>query len=80
MAGAAAAFPSGSTSAADTVENLQARGFAVQLNGTVNGPLSECTVTGVHGLNNSNVDEWGRLIDPSQCSTAFVDISCPSNQ
>ena len=44
----AAAAPSGVGSAADTVKDLQADGYTVQINGAVNRSLSECTVTGVH--------------------------------
>jgi hypothetical protein len=79
LAGAVAAFPSDG-SAADTVKSLQDKGFNVRLNGTVSGSLSKCTVTGVQGLNNSNVDASGAIIDPSQRTTVFVDISCPSQQ
>ena len=45
-------------------------GYAVQINGRVSGPLSQCIVTGVHGLSNS---------DPTVFTTAYVDISCPSS-
>ena len=78
LAGAAAAVPQGG-SAADTVKNLQDQGFNVQLNGTVNAPLSRCTVTDVHGLSNSNVDASGRRIDNTQLNTVFVDVVCPSH-
>jgi hypothetical protein len=71
LAGAAAAAPSGAASAADTVRSLQAEGYNVQLNGSVTGPLKECTVTGVHG------DSAGPL-DPTQFNTVYVDVSCPS--
>jgi hypothetical protein len=79
LAGAATAFPSDG-SAADTVKSLQDKGFNVRLNGTVSGSLSKCTVTGLHGLNNSNVDDSGSIIDSSQRTTVFVDVSCPSQQ
>ena len=52
-------------------------GYAVQINGTVSGPLSQCIVTGVHGLSNS--DQSGHRIDPTVFTTAYVDISCPSS-
>ena len=71
LAGAAAAAPTGGSSAADTVSSLQARGYNVQLNGSATGPLSQCTVSGVHG------DSAARL-DSTQFATAYVDISCPS--
>jgi hypothetical protein len=44
----AGAAPTGVGSAADTVKELQADGYTVQVNGAANGPLSQCTVTGVH--------------------------------
>ena len=71
LAGAAAAAPAGPSSAGDTVKSLQAEGYIVQLNGTANGPLSECTVTGVHP------DPAGS-INQTQFTTVYVDISCPS--
>ncbi len=44
----AGAAPSGVGSAADTVKDLQADGYTVQVNGAATTPLSECSVTGVH--------------------------------
>jgi hypothetical protein len=79
LAGATAAFPSDG-SAADTAKGLQDKGFNVRLNGTVSGALSKCIVTGVQGLNNSNIGADGAVIDPSQRTTVFVDISCPPQQ
>ncbi len=49
LAGAAAAVPTGGSSAGDTVKSLQAEGYNVQLNGSATAPLSQCIVTGVHG-------------------------------
>ena len=49
LAGAAAAAPTGGSSASDTVSSLQAQGYNVQLNGSVTAPLSQCIVTGVNG-------------------------------
>jgi hypothetical protein len=62
----AAAVPTGDSSAADTVKTLQDMGYSVQVNGEVVGPVSECTVTAVHGLSNTAFD------------TASVDLTCPS--
>jgi hypothetical protein len=50
----------------------------VRLNG-VSKPSPRCTVTSVHGLNDSNVDAAGRLIDPAQFTVAYVDVTCPSD-
>jgi hypothetical protein len=76
LSGAAAAAPTGSTSALDTVKTLQDMGYAVQLNGSTNEPLSQCTVTGVHGI--SNTDAAGHQLVPLQFNTAYVDLDCAS--
>jgi hypothetical protein len=72
----AAAAPAGGSSAADMVEWLRDQGYHVVLNGTSNGPLSQCIATGVHGLRGSNIDSRGRLRDQSSFTTVYVDISC----
>lgn len=78
--GVAAAAPTGGSSVADTVKTLQDQGFNVQLNGArPDVPVSECTVTDIHGLRDSNVDASGQKIDPRQLTIVYVDISCPSN-
>jgi hypothetical protein len=77
LAGAAAAAPTGGGNAQDTVTSLQAQGYSVQLNGTATDPLSQCTVTDVHGLADSNVNSAGARIDPTKFTTVYVDISCP---
>jgi hypothetical protein len=66
----AAAAPTGGSNAADTVKALRDMGYNVQLNGTVSGPMTQCIVTGVHGLANG---------DPTVFTTAYVDVSCPSS-
>lgn len=75
----AAAAPSGFSNfgnAQDTVNALQAKGYNVILNGTAVYPLSSCKVTGVEGLNNSNIDSSGARIDPTLFDTVYVDITC----
>jgi hypothetical protein len=79
LAGAATAASNGGSNAADTVRSLQGQGFTVQLNGSVSAPLSQCIVTDVHGLSNSNVDAAGTRIDPTQFTRAVVDVNCPSS-
>lgn len=76
-AGIAAAAPTGTTSASDTVKSLQDMGYAVQVNGSTTEPLSQCKVTGVHGL--SNTDALGHQVVPNQFNTAYVDVDCPSD-
>jgi hypothetical protein len=73
LAGAATAAPSGSDSAADVVANLQAQGYAVQLNGTADEPLSLCRVTGLHGLPSSGAKAAEQAV---QFTTVYVDITC----
>jgi hypothetical protein len=63
----AAAVPTGGSPAADTVAWLRDRGYHVVVNGSPNGPLSQCITTGVHGLHGSAA---------SQFSTVYVDVSC----
>jgi hypothetical protein len=75
LAGTAAAAPLAGSSAADTVQGLQAQGFNVQINGTANVPLSRCTTTGVHGLPDAH--KAGQVA--TQFNSVYVDISCPDN-
>jgi hypothetical protein len=72
----AAAAPSGFGNAQDAIGALQSQGFNVVLNGAAVYPLSGCKVTGIEGLNSSNIDASGRRIDPTQFDTVYVDISC----
>ena len=72
----AAAAPSGFGNAQDTINALQNQGFNVILNGAAVYPLSSCKVTGIEGLNSSNIDASGRRIDPNRFDTVYVDISC----
>jgi hypothetical protein len=73
---AATAAAAQSRSAVETVAELEAAGHHVQLNGSANVPLSQCKVTGVHGLNNSNIDSSGNRIDENLYTTVYVDVSC----
>jgi hypothetical protein len=75
-AAAAPGGPGGFGNAQDTISALQAQGFDVQLNGAAVYPLSGCKVTGVEGLHDSNVNSAGAMIDPTQFTTVYVDISC----
>lgn len=76
LAPPAAAASAGNGSAADTVRELQQRGYHVQINSNSATALSLCTVTGVHGLSDSNIDETGHRIDPSQHTTVYVNVKC----
>jgi hypothetical protein len=72
---AATAAPSGVSNAQDTVNELQADGYAVQLNGNLTGSLSLCSVTGIHGLPN----EPALGGQPIHLTTVYVDLDCTSN-
>jgi hypothetical protein len=76
LAAPASAAPSGTGSASDTVRDLQSRGYHVQINSNANTGLSNCRVTGVHGLSDSNIDSSGYRIDPSLHTTVYVNVSC----
>ena len=69
LSGVARAAPSGPGSASDVVQSLKDQGYNVMINGTVDGPLSECNVTGVH-----NPDWSGRAVG---FTTVYVDVDCP---
>ncbi|AMT73937.1 hypothetical protein [Mycobacteroides immunogenum] len=71
LAGTAAASTStGGGNAGDTVANLQKQGYSVQLNGSVSAPLSQCTVTDVHGVSAGQSSAMSS-------TTVYVDVSCP---
>lgn len=71
----ATAAPSGVGNAQDTVNELQAAGYAVQLNGSPTGSLASCSVTGIHGL--PNVPAMGG--QPIRLTTVYIDLDCMSN-
>jgi hypothetical protein len=75
-----AAVPS-STSAPDIVKMLQDQGYTVQFNGTVPGPLSNCSVDGVHGLTIMMTPDGNLMMkmDSANHGTVFVDVSCTTN-
>lgn len=75
-ASTASALPTAGGSAADTVQDLQARGYHVQLNANTTAALSQCAVTDIHGLSDSNIDQTGHKIDPAQFTTVFVNVFC----
>jgi hypothetical protein len=79
-AASAAAVPS-STSAPDIVKMLQDQGYTVQFNGTVPGPLSNCSVDGVHGLTIMMTPDGNLMMkmDSANHGTVFVDVSCTTN-
>lgn len=59
--------------AGDTVTNLQKQGYSVQLNGSVSAPLSQCTVTDVHGVSAPPAGQSSAM----SSTTVYVDVSCP---
>jgi hypothetical protein len=76
LAATAAAAPSGGGSAADTISQLKADGYNVQLNlnSTRDVPLSACTVTGTHGIPNSAPLGGAPT---TQFTTVYIDVNCP---
>jgi hypothetical protein len=77
FAGAANAGPGGLGSADDIVKSLEAKGYDVVLNGTQVGPLSRCSVTGVHNpAGPDDIDAMGATTD---FTSVYVDIYCPKN-
>lgn len=77
-AGPAAAVP-GAGSAPDVVRMLQDQGYNVQFNGSVIGPLSRCSVNGVHGLTVMTMSDGTLMMkmDPANPGTVYVDVTCP---
>ncbi|QRY54253.1 hypothetical protein [Mycolicibacterium septicum] len=65
------AAPTGGTRAPDVVQELTAAGYAVQINGDNGVPLSQCTVTGVHGVPAPGTAAL-------QFTTVYVDVECES--
>lgn len=65
------AAPTGGTRAPDVVQELTAAGYAVQINGDNGVPLSQCTVTGVHGVPATTAAAL-------RYTTVYVDVECES--
>ncbi|BBX91618.1 hypothetical protein H5U98_10185 [Mycolicibacterium boenickei] len=64
----------GTRSAADTIDDLTAKGYNVQINwvsGVSSEPLTRCKATAVHNPDRSPGT------DPSN-TTVYVDVSCPN--
>ncbi|BBZ28925.1 hypothetical protein MMAD_32200 [Mycolicibacterium madagascariense] len=79
LASTATAASTDTGNAQDTISSLHTQGFDVRINGSADDPISECTVTDVHGMSDSNVDSSGQLIDDTHFTTVYVDISCPDD-
>ncbi|OLP02281.1 hypothetical protein BVU76_11600 [Mycolicibacterium porcinum] len=67
------AAPTGGTRAPDVVQELTAAGYAVQINGDNGIPLSQCIVTGVHGVPAATTAPIAL-----QFTTVYVDVECES--
>ena len=67
MAATASAAPAGASTVEKTIYDLRAQGYTVQVNGTRNGPLSNCSVDSVRGTSNE-----------APGATVYVDLSCPA--
>jgi hypothetical protein len=77
FAATAEAAPLGGSSADVAINDLKARGYDVQLNlnSTRDEPLSECLVTGVHGLPSGT--PAGAPAPTTQLTTVYLDVNCP---
>jgi hypothetical protein len=77
--GVAAAIPN-SGAAADVVEALRNQGYHVLFNSPSTGPLSGCTVNGVHGLTVMMIPDGSLMIrtDPGRPGVVYVDLTCPN--
>jgi len=73
LTGFASAAPTGGSNAADAVNELQAQGFSVQINGDQGSPLSECSVTGISGLSGTNSKGQAYV---QKGSTVYVGVDC----
>jgi len=67
IAPTAYAAPSGTESAAETIEDLRAQGYDVRVNGNRTGPLSNCSVDAVR-----------KVSSDTPGPTVYVDLSCPA--
>lgn len=76
LAAPAAALPMRTSSAADTVRELESRGYDVQINSNDSVPLRNCRASGIHGLNDSKIDDNGFRTDPTYHTTVYVDVTC----
>ncbi|MBB3753363.1 hypothetical protein FHT44_005882 [Mycolicibacterium sp. BK634] len=74
LAPAASAVPLEGGPADVVVSTLQARGFTVQINGSVPNGLSRCTVTSINGLRGT--EDGGEPIDRDIATTVFVSVDC----
>ena len=74
FAAAASAVPLGGAPAEDAIRTLQAEGYMVRINQTVNVPLSRCIVTNVSGLRGS--EAGGTLTVALRSNIAFLDVDC----
>lgn len=74
---AAAADSYGGTAAADTVNQLRSDGYNVELNldGARDVPVSECTVTGTHGIPRRPLR--GAPVAQGAARHRVVDVNCP---
>lgn len=74
LAPAASAVPLEGGQADVVISTLQARGFTVQVNGTVPNGLSRCTVTSINGLRGA--EAGGEPINRDVATTVFVSVDC----
>lgn len=82
VAGVAGAAPSGGVDAAQTIGQLQSRGFDVVVNRTGTAPLDRCIVSAVRpGQTFSRMDSGAPgamddIVTTVTAMTVFVDVTC----
>jgi hypothetical protein len=77
-AGIASAAPIVTSNAADAAAGLQSQGYTVAFNGIQRGPLSKCSVTGVHGLDGRamTMESLMSTTAPAGFEVVYLDIDC----
>jgi hypothetical protein len=79
LAAPAVAAPSGTGSAQDTINELQANGFKVILNRFGDAPLDQCAVTSIRPgreITEARTGSGGDLIQVVLYTTVYVAVSC----
>jgi hypothetical protein len=79
LAAPAVAAPSGTGSAQDTVNQLQANGYRVILNKIGDAPLDQCTVASVRPgreITEPRTDHSGDLVQVVLYTTVYVAVTC----
>ena len=74
LAANATAIPLAGNPADQAVRALEAEGYTVRINQSVDVPLSQCTVLSISGLRGT--EDNGVLRDPGSLNVASIDVNC----